>query len=159
MRSLCLLLTLSLLLVSGCGQSASKADVAKYGVERFVADVLSFETTHALPESIAREFSPKRAEEHLNGVLLVYSESSRWIEGIYVDQSSVADWGGSGFEVEEWFSQVAWVRIKKRAGRTSQSTEPEPRASVSSVPGFSDIGFAAEARPPAPVGDFSRSPQ
>ena len=81
-----------------------------------------FETAHVVPEIIQREFAPKRVEKHLNGVLLVYSENSRWIQGIYVDKQEVAGWGGSGLEVEPWFPQVAWVSIKKRelSNRTVQ---------------------------------------
>ena len=115
MRSFVYLLLASCVpLVSGCGRSVASSDIAAYGVDRFVTNVLMFETTHIVPETIQREFSPMRVEEHLNGVLLIYSESSRWIQGIYVDKKEVAGWGGSGFEVEPWFPQVAWVRIKKR---------------------------------------------
>ncbi len=106
---------LVLVSISGCGKSVSSSDIAAYGVDRFVTNVLVFGTTHALPESIQREFSPKRVQEHLNGVLLVYSESSRSIQGIYVDREVVTGWDGSGFEVEPWFQQVAWVHIKKRS--------------------------------------------
>jgi len=50
-----------------------------------------------------------------------------------VDSKQVAGWGGSGFKVEPWFPQVAWVHIQKRelsnravqgtgAGRFAQET-------------------------------------
>jgi hypothetical protein len=38
--------------------------------------------------------------------------------------------------------------------RTNQCTEPEPVTSVSDAPGYADIGFAANACFPAPVGDL-----
>src|SRR5688572_28681317 len=101
MRSFLFLLLASFLpLLIGCRSSVSKSDIAAFGADRFVTNVLQFRTAHVVPETIQKEFSPERVEEHLNGVLLVFSESERWIEGIYVDESEVAGWGGSGFEVE-----------------------------------------------------------
>lgn len=123
-----ILFLVSTLLIDGCGKSVSRSDITAYGVERFVSNVLSFEITHITPSSIQDEFSPKRVEEHLNGVLLVYSESPRWIQGIYVDKKELAGWGGSGFEVEEWFPQIAWVRIKRRGS----SNRPVQRTGASS---------------------------
>jgi len=41
--------------------------------------------------------------------------------------------------------------------RTSYCTEPEPNVSVSDLPTIVDLGFAAKALLPAPVGDLFRS--
>jgi hypothetical protein len=122
MRSFIYLLVLSVPFISGCGRAVSSSDISAYGVDRFVTNVLAFQTTHATSGDIQKEFSPKRVEEYLNGVLLVYSESSKWTQGIYVDRKEVARWGGSGLEVEQWFPQIAWVQIKKR-GLSNQAVQ------------------------------------
>src|SRR5687768_6604861 len=112
MRSYLFLLVASCLsFLIGCRSSVSKSDIVAFGEQRFITNVLQFRKSQKVPEVIQKEFSPERVEKHLNGVLLVFSESERSIEGIYVDESDVAGWGGSGLDVEPWFSQVAWVRI------------------------------------------------
>jgi len=103
-----------------------KSEITSYGVERFVADLLAFDKTNTVNEEIQKRFSPKRVERHLNGVLLVYSEWFRFTEGVYVDKENVDGWGGSGFEVEKWFSQVTWVRIKERADFTPKTKRESP---------------------------------
>ena len=45
---------------------------------------------------------------------MVYSESRRYIEGIYVDKESLDGWGGSGLSITTWFKNVGWIEIKKR---------------------------------------------
>jgi hypothetical protein len=100
------------LLIVGC--SPGKKDVEKYGYEKFSRQVLSFQETKRLDPEIISEFNPIEAREYLNGVLLVYSESGRYMEGIYVDQESVDRWGGSGLSVTTWFKKIGWIEIKKR---------------------------------------------
>lgn len=110
-RLITILLFASLLMV-GC--SPGKKDVEKYGYEKFSRQVLSFQETNRLDPEIISVFKPKEAREYLNGVLLVYSESGRYVEGIYVDQKSLDGWGGSGLSITEWFKNVGWIEIKKR---------------------------------------------
>ncbi len=100
------------LVIIGC--SPGKKDVEKYGYEKFSSQVLSFKETNRLNPRIIAVFNPKEARETLNGVLLVYSESERYIEGIYVDQESLDGLGGSGLSVTAWFKNVGWIEIKKR---------------------------------------------
>lgn len=100
------------LLLIGC--SPGKKDVEKYGYEKFTRQVLSFQETQELDPEIISVFNPIEARTYLNGVLLVYSESGRYIEGIYVDKESVDRWGGSGLSITTWFKNVGWIEIKKR---------------------------------------------
>jgi hypothetical protein len=100
------------LFIMGC--SPGKKDVEKYGYEKFSRQVLSFQETRRLGPEIISVFNPKEARIYLNGVLLVYSESGRYIKGIYVDQESVDGWGGSGLSVTPWFKNIGWIEIKKR---------------------------------------------
>ena len=100
------------LLIMGC--SPGKKDVEKYGYDKFVRQVLSFRKTYTLDPEIISAFNPEEAREYLNGVLLVYSESGRYIKGIYVDQEDLDGMGGSGLSVTPWFKNVGWIEIKKR---------------------------------------------
>ena len=100
------------LLIMGCGPG--KKDVEKYGYEKFARQVLSFKETYTLDQEIISAFNPEEAREYMNGVLLVYSESGRYIEGIYVDQEDLNGLGGSGLSVTPWFKNVGWIEIKKR---------------------------------------------
>jgi len=100
------------LLILGC--SPGKKDVERYGYEKFARQVLSFKETYTLDPEIISEFNPREAKEYMNGVLLVYSESGRYIEGIYVDQEDLDGMGGSGLSVTPWFKNVGWIEIKKR---------------------------------------------
>jgi hypothetical protein len=100
------------LLIMAC--SPDKKDVEKYGYEKFARQVLSFKETYTLDPEIISAFNPEEAREYMNGVLLVYSESRRYIEGIYVDQEDLDGMGGSGLSVTPWFENVGWIEIKKR---------------------------------------------
>jgi hypothetical protein len=111
-RKLITTLLFASLLMVGC--SPGKKDVEQYGYEKFSRQVLSFQETKRLDPEIILEFDPIEAREYLNGVLLVYSESGRYVEGIYVDQKSLDGWGGSGLSITEWFKNVGWIEIKKR---------------------------------------------
>ena len=84
-----LITTLVLLPFFILGCSPGKIDVEEYGYERFSRQVLSFRETRRLDPDIISKFHPKEARLYLRGVLLVYSESNRYIEGIYVDQRSL----------------------------------------------------------------------
>jgi len=103
--------------IIGCSSYSQKAQIQKYGVEKFTQDTLSFIKTNAIHPEIQKEFKPKEIKLYLNGVLLVYSETNKYIEGIYVENGKVDSWGGgSGLEISPWFdcNQIAWVKIKKR---------------------------------------------
>jgi hypothetical protein len=111
-RKLISTLLFASLLIVGC--SPGKKDVEKYGYEKFSRQVLSFQETNRMDPEIISVFKPREAREYLNGVLLVYSESGRYVEGIYVDRESVDRWGGSGLSIKPWFKNVGWIEIKKR---------------------------------------------
>ena len=111
-RKLTAILVFASLLVMGC--SPGKKDVEEYGYEKFTRQVLSFKETEILDQEIISEFSPQEARAYMNGVLLVYSESRRYIEGIYVDPEDLDGMGGSGLSVTPWFKNVGWIAIKKR---------------------------------------------
>jgi len=89
-------------------------DVRAYGEERFIAEVLAVADGQPPTSALLAAFRPLRIEPHLNGAWLVYRESSCYAEGIYVDKSSVDDWGGSGMEVAKWTTQIAWSKEKIR---------------------------------------------
>ena len=105
-------LLLASLWMVGC--SPGREDVERYGYEKFSKQVLSFRETKRLDPEIISVFKPKEAREYLKGVLLVYSESGRYVEGIYVDPESLGGWGGSGLSITEWFKNIGWIEIKKR---------------------------------------------
>ena len=111
-RKLIAILVFTSLLIMGC--SPGKKDVERYGYEKFTRQVLSFKKTEILDQDIISEFNPQEARAYMNGVLLVYSESGRYIEGIYVDQEDLDGMGGSGLSVTPWFKNVGWIEIKKR---------------------------------------------
>jgi hypothetical protein len=95
-----LLIILVLISFAACGGSSSlESKVQSYGKQNFVRDVLAFLENGTLDASIQAEFSPKDVRTYLNGVLLVFKESRRWIAGIYVDAESLSGCGGSGLEV------------------------------------------------------------
>ncbi|MGD9031930.1 MAG: hypothetical protein PVJ69_06785 [Desulfobacteraceae bacterium] len=106
------ILVFTSLFLVGC--SPGKKDVEKYGYEKFSRQVLSYQETKSLNPEIISVFNPKEARIYLNGVLLVYSKSGRYIKGIYVDQESIDGWGGSGLSITPWFENIGWVEIKKR---------------------------------------------
>ena len=111
-RRLIAILVFTSLLIMGC--SPGKKDVERYGYEKFTRQVLSFKETEILDQEIISAFNPQEARAYMNGVLLVYSESRRYIEGIYVDQEDLDGMGGSGLSVTPWFNNVGWIEIKKR---------------------------------------------
>ena len=111
-RKLITIWMLTSLLIIGC--SPGKKDVEKYGYEKFARQVLSFKETEILDQEIISKFNPQEARVCLSGVLLVYSESGRYIKGIYVDQEDLDGMGGSGLSVTPWFKNVGWIEIKKR---------------------------------------------
>lgn len=111
-RRLIAILVFTSLLIIGC--SPGKKDVEKYGYEKFARQVLSLKETYTSDPEIISEFNPQEARAYMNGVLLVYSESGRYVKGIYVDPEDLDGMGGSGLSVTPWFKNVGWIEIKKR---------------------------------------------
>lgn len=89
-------------------------DIQSYGQQKFVADVLSVAEGNPPSEELLRAFQPLRIEPHLNGARLVYKDSGRYEEGIYVDRRSIDGWGGSGMEVTRWAKNIGWTKEKIR---------------------------------------------
>ncbi len=109
-----LLLALLVCALAGCAAKCSMDDVRAYGEKRFIAEVLAVADGQPPASTLLAAFRPLRIEPHLNGAWLVYRESSRYVEGIYVDKISVDDWGGSGMDVTKWNTQIAWSKEKIR---------------------------------------------
>ncbi len=109
-----LIITFFVLAMTGCGVTRSMKDIRDYGEERFITEVLAVADGQAPSPALISKFRPLRIEPHLNGAWLVYRESGRYEEGIYVDKVSVDDWGGSGMEVTKWTSRIAWSKEKIR---------------------------------------------
>ena len=99
----------------GCTQRSLHQKVSTFGEAKFCEAVLRFSSTHSLDPEVQKVFSPKRVEEHLSGVVLIYSDDDRALSGIYVDMESLHDLGGSGVSIEAWGSRVGWLTEKKRA--------------------------------------------
>ena len=103
---------LALLLVVGCGSKRSA--VKAYGAEEFAVEVLEFLESGELSKGVQEEFEPIAVTSYLTGVLLVFSDTGNYREGIYVDRGTLEGWGGSGLEITEWHENIGWARIKKR---------------------------------------------
>ena len=100
------------LLLVGCSSKQSRVEA--YGSARFARDVLEYRETGKLHEAIQGRFKPDSVSTYLRGVLLIYSDTEHYREGIYVDEDSVEGWGGSGMAITKWHKKIGWVRIKKR---------------------------------------------
>jgi hypothetical protein len=107
MMRVCVLLILFLVLF-GCGPQ--KSSIERYGVDEFRSDMFD-QTQH---EKILSEIGGKEIRPYLTGMLLITSESRRYISGIYVDKESLNHWGGSGLEIEAWYPDIGSMRIKVR---------------------------------------------
>ena len=102
-----------LLLISGCSVKRSKHKINEYGFEKFSSEALTFRETGKLPKTISVLSKSDQAENYLNGVLIIISESERTKEGIFV-APNISGFGGSGLEITPWSDNVSWVEIKKR---------------------------------------------
>ena len=109
-RSLAALLLLAL--AAGC--APGYGDVRRYGEERFVRELRAVAAGQPPPRELMDAFRPRRAEPHLGGAWLVYRESARWRQGIYVGPGRLDELGGNGVEVTPWSEQVGWVKEKQR---------------------------------------------
>ena len=89
-------------------------DIRAYGEQRFIDDVLVVADGKPAPTNLLTTFRPLRVEPHLGGAWLVYKDSERYEEGIYVDRKSVDGWGGSGMEVTRWSDKIGWSKEKVR---------------------------------------------
>lgn len=102
------------LVLLGCARESLQQKVVRFGEAPFCESVLRYPETGRLEKAILDEFAPLRTEEHLGGVLLVYSDDGRFTEGLYVDRESLSGLGGSGLSITSWGKRIGWLREKRR---------------------------------------------
>lgn len=104
----------SVLVLLGCARESLQQKVVRFGEASFCETVLRYPDTGRLEKALLDEFAPLRTEEHLGGVLLVYSDDGRYTEGLYVDRESLAGLDGSGLSIAPWGKRFGWLREKTR---------------------------------------------
>ena len=98
--------------LTACAPTNSK--IEKYGVEKFSSQCFAFLQTNVANQELINYFKPKEIKKYSAGVLLVFSESRKYIKGIYFDPENFDNLGGSGHETEKWYNKIGWISIKKR---------------------------------------------
>lgn len=112
-------------------------EIRSYGEQRFIDDVLAVADGAPVPKALLAAFRPLRVEPHLNGAWLVYKDSERYVEGIYVDRTSLDGWGGSGMDITRWSDKIGWSQEKAR----KMSRPHKPAASNSGIESPLTIGL------------------
>ena len=101
-----------------------------YGIDQAYLDALQYldqpssEGSEEAIQRINEELNPLSVEPYLTGVLFVYSKSDQYRSGVYVDEMSLDDWGGSGFEINPWNDRAGWVKIKTRTPVDFENRSP-----------------------------------